>query len=500
MRSSATRLLFVCLASLLALSATGATLTGIVPAAAPHGARVVLTGSGLDAPDLAATFSDESGNAIVASIVAKSAKSAEVIVPYSAASGPVQASVSGAIIGTASFTLLLDPAFTSVRTLAVSDKSNDVFKALGGVALEPNGTVVIADTAHNVVATMAPGAAPVVLAGTWSKSGYADGAGAQALFKQPFGIAYDATQNVIYVADTGNNTIRRVAADGTVSTLAGNGQSGSADGVGTAAQFKAPQAIALDANGNLFVADTGNSEIRVVTPSGVVSTLTGSVHSGFADGALSRALYNAPGGIALDRDGAIYVADAGNNRIRKIANGSVTTIAGTAQQGWVDGPAAFAQFKLPGGVAVDEAGNVYVSDTANNVIRLISGGSVSTIAGNGKQGLIDGSPLAASFKAPAGLAFGGGVFVADSGNDAVRLLVPELKFSAVYPASGPSAGGNSVRLFGSGFINGLTSVAVNGANVGATFVTSTELLIPSMPAGTGTANIAITTPAGTVQL
>ncbi|HEV8433747.1 MAG TPA: IPT/TIG domain-containing protein, partial [Thermoanaerobaculia bacterium] len=489
MRSSATRLLFVCLASLVAFSATGATLTGIVPPSAPHGARVLLAGSGLDAPDLVVTFSDGSGNPVTAAIVASTAKTAEVVVPSAAASGLVQASAAGTTFGTASFTLLSDPAFTSVRTLALSDKSNDVFKALGGVALEPNGIVVIADTAHNVVSIMAPGSAPTVLAGTPSKSGFQDGSGAQALFKQPAAVAYDAARNLIYVADTGNNAIRTVAADGTVSTIAS-----------AAAQFKAPQAIAVDANGNLLVADTGNSEIRLVTPSGSVSTLAGSLHSGFADGAVSQALFNAPSGIAVDRDGAVYVADAGNNRIRKIANGSVTTIAGTAQQGWADGPAAFAQFKLPGGIAVDDAGNIYVSDTANNVIRLISGGNVSTIAGNGKQGLIDGSPVAASFKAPAGLAYGGGVFVADSGNDAVRLLVPELKFSAVYPASGPEAGGNSVRLFGSGFVNGLTSVAVNGANVSATFVTSTELLIPSMPSGTATVSMAITTPAGTVQL
>jgi YD repeat-containing protein len=491
----AIRLLYFCLCAL----SLGAAPVSIIPSAAPRGARVLITGSGLDAPDLAAAFTDASGNPVAARILATAPAYAEVAVPAAAVSGPVRVTAGGSTTPLP-FTVAPDPTFATVTTLALSTKANDNFKALGGVALMPNGTALIADTAHNVVQLVAPGAAPVVIAGQWAKSGYADGAAAQALFKSPAGMAYDPVANIIYVADTGNNVIRRIAADGTVSTLAGNGQAGSLDGTGAAAQFKAPQAIALDAQGNIYVADTGNSEIRRITPSGAVTTIAGTPRAGFADGSAAQALFSAPAGIAVDRDGNIYVADGGNNRIRKVSNGVVATIAGNAQQGLVDGFATLAQFKAPGGMAVDAAGNVYVSDTGNAVIRLIANGSVTTIAGDPKQqGYLDGTASAAQFKAPAGLAVAGGIFIADSGNDALRLIVPELRFSAVYPPNGPEAGGNTIRLLGTGFILGQTNVAIAATRVDTALVSSTELLI-TMPPGTGQTSITVATAAGSITL
>jgi RHS repeat-associated protein len=471
--------LCLCAGSALAAPAT------IIPNAAPHGARVLIAGSAAAAPDLAVAFTDTDGNAVATPVVASTANYAEVIVPASAASGAVRVTSGGNTVAL-SFTVLADPPFAFVHTVAASDRSNDVFKAPNGIAIAPDGTLFVADTAHEVISVITPGHAPAVLAGSWNRSGFADGSGTSALFKEPMGIAYDATTDTLCVADASNNAIRRMTRAGVVTTIA-------------TADFKAPRALAVDRSGNVIVADTANSMIRRISAGGAITTIAGSTRIGFADGAAAQALFASPSGVAIDRDGAVYVADTDNNRVRKIANGLVTTVAGNAQQGWLDGGAALAQFKKPFGIAVDDGGSIYVADSGNNVLRVISGGSVSTIAGNGALAFADGTPSAASFKVPAGIAFASAIFVADSGNDAIRLLAPALHLSALYPGRGPEAGGNTTRLLGWGFIPGLTSVTVNGAAVAAAFIASTEITV-TMPPGSGDATVSVTTPAGTAQL
>ena len=196
--------------------------------------------------------------------------------------------------------------------------------------------------------------------------GSADGPGSVARFRDPGGVAVDGA-GIIYVADANNNTIRMISPTGVVMTLAGSaGQAGSADGTGNAARFNGPEGVAVDGAGNVYVADTNNQLIRKISPAGVVTTLAGSPgQNGTADGTGSAARFYLPYAVAVDGGGNIYVADYGNNTIRKISPaGVVTTLAGSAgQSGSVDGTGSSALFNGPNGVAVDSGGNVYVADT-----------------------------------------------------------------------------------------------------------------------------------------
>ncbi|WP_299345622.1 gluconolaconase [uncultured Pseudoxanthomonas sp.] len=210
--------------------------------------------------------------------------------------------------------------------------------------------------------------------------GASDGLGANARFDDPWGIVVmeDGTR---YVADAGdNNRIRRIARDGSVATLAG-GREGFIDGAGTVAAFHTPSALARDAQGNLYVADTGNHAIRKVTPQGVVTTLAGTGEPGFRDGAAMQAQFNGPIGVAVDGSGRVYVADTYNDRIRLISpDGVVTTLAGGDAPGFVDGTGGEARFDTPTGIAVDATGVAWVADLRNDAIRRIGPqGGVSTL-------------------------------------------------------------------------------------------------------------------------
>ncbi len=271
----------------------------------------------------------------------------------------------------------------------------------------------------------------VTFAGQPGVKGYADGAALQAMFRLPNNVAVDRAGNV-YVADTANDVIRKITPDGIVSTLAGVEHSrGSADGQGGNARFWAPFGIALDAAGNVYVADTANNTIREITPNGGVSTLAGMAgQPGYADGTNSAARFRNPWSVAVDRAGNVFVADMSNNTIRKInTNGVVHTFAGQAgASGNADGFGNDARFDNPFAVAVDGEGNVYVSDTANNAIRKITTGRVvTTLAGlPGYPGDTDGTGPNARFWNPQGLSVDsdGNIYVADTGNNLVRKITP----------------------------------------------------------------------------
>ena len=203
----------------------------------------------------------------------------------------------------------------------------------------------------------------------------------QAAFSDPFGVAV-ATDGTIYVTDAGeSNRIRKITPQGVVTTLAG-GSEGFSDGGGTAASFNTPSGLALDSDGNLFVADTGNNRIRKVTPDGQVSTVAGDGTAGYIDGPAAQARFNGPIGIAVDSQGNLYIADTYNDRIRRIAkDGQVSTVAGGATPGYADGDRSAALFDTPCGVAVMSDGSIIVADTGNDRLRKITpGGSVTTLS------------------------------------------------------------------------------------------------------------------------
>jgi sugar lactone lactonase YvrE len=209
-----------------------------------------------------------------------------------------------------------------------------------------------------------------VLAGDGVR-GTIDGPAGRARFSEPFGVAA-AADGTLLVADAGQaHRIRRVSPDGHVSTLAG-GVRGFADGAGDRAQFSTPSGLALAADGTVYVADTGNHAIRRITPDGVVTTVAGDGTPGFADGPADQARFNGPIGVAVAPDGRIVVADTYNDRIRAIdARGTVSTLAGSGLPGTDDGIAAAASFDTPAGVAVDARGMVYVADTGNGLVRIV---------------------------------------------------------------------------------------------------------------------------------
>ena len=211
--------------------------------------------------------------------------------------------------------------------------------------------------------------------------GWRDGPASQAQFADPYGLALDP-HGTLYVSDGGDSDrIRALRPDGTVVTLAG-GVEGFQDGQGAAARFDTPSGIALDAAGNLYVADTGNHAIRKVTPGGVVTTLAGTGAPGWRDGPGAQAQFDGPMGLAVDQAGRVIVADAYNDRIRAIApDGQVTTLAGGALPGDADGPGGQARFDTPCAVLVEPRGRIVVADTRNDALRAIdAAGNVTTIA------------------------------------------------------------------------------------------------------------------------
>jgi sugar lactone lactonase YvrE len=341
-----------------------------------------------------------------------------------------------------------------------------------GLALDASSNIYVADLGNNTIRMISPAGVVRTLAGVPGVSGTNDGPGATALFNAPSSVALDAFGNII-VADQGNDTIRAIAPNGTVSTLAGlPGTPGTNDGTGSAAQFHFPAGLVADTLGNVFVADSENNAIRRIAPGGVVTTfaVTGSPShlamdaagdiyvscgrlgvilkispaavvttlpgrtnggSGHADGIGPAASFQGPNSVALDSSSNVYVADEINNTIRKITpGGSVTTLAGLAlEPGNTDGTGSAARFNRPEGVAVDAAGNVYVADQFNDTIRMVTpAGVVTTLAGRALlSGTNDGMNGNARFSHPGDVAVDGStnIYVTDFGNNTIRKITPE---------------------------------------------------------------------------
>lgn len=267
-----------------------------------------------------------------------------------------------------------------------------------GLALSETGVLYVADSYNNAVRVIANGEA------------------AKALFNKPRALAIDAQHN-IYVADTGNNVIRKIT-DGKVTTFAGNGKAGYKDGTSKEAQFNAPSSLVIDKNGYIYVADTLNHVIRKISPSGFVSTFAGTTagNAGFRDGPAGEALFNEPAALALDSQENLYIADSGNQRIRKVSGWNVVTVAGSVdamifgttyyQGGYHDGQAQEAAFNFPKGLTVLDNGTVIIADTWNSRIRaFLPNGQVVTLVGTGVNGKLPGSVDEAMLSRPVGLAY-----------------------------------------------------------------------------------------------
>ncbi len=313
------------------------------------------------------------------------------------------------------------------------------FNSPAGIAAVPlSNTLYICDTGnHTIRKIISTSGVVTTVAGSAGISGSADNtAAALVRFNSPRGIATDLAGSALFVADTGNHKIRRVVADtGSTTTYAGSGASGANDNVGESASFSSPEGIA-SLGADVYVADTGNHTIRKITPSGAVGSVTTFAGAAGAIGFLDNttgllARFSSPASLAAIGTG-LFVADTGNQVLRKIetvgfVNGFVTTLAGGAHPPeFADGIGSAARFNGPKGVGTNESGSfLFVADTQNHAIRQVTiGGSVTTVAGNPPQaGTTDGTGAAARFRAPAGAAVvGDNVFVVDTGNHTIRKI------------------------------------------------------------------------------
>ncbi len=349
------------------------------------------------------------------------------------------------------------------------------FKTPYGVATDASGNLYVADSSNHMIRKITAGGVVTTFAGNGS-SGYQDGTGTAASFYNPTAVAADTNGNV-YVADQNNQRIRKITSSGSVTTIAGDGTSGFLDATGTAARFNNPAGIAVDVSGNIYVSDFSNHRIRKIDGSGAVTSLAGAGTSGSSDGSGVAAHFNNPSGIVVTSTGTIFVADRSNNTVRRITpSGVVTTLAGTGSQGAVDGAATGASFYYPNGLAVDVSGNLYVADSSNNRIRRIgTNGVVSTLAGQTTAGYVDATGNAAKFSNPSGIAMGsfGTLYVADTNNSRIRSLTSTLAtpvFSSVSnasPGSQVSSGAYTVSGVGS-TVTGSISCPVGDSGCGYT--------------------------------
>ncbi len=343
------------------------------------------------------------------------------------------------------------------------------------MALDGAGNLYIADRLNRKVRKVSPDGVITTFAGNGTVGSTGDGGPAtSAQISAPAAVAIGAVGNV-YIAnvDSGSSNVRRVDTSGTITTVAGSGGAGYSgdDGPATLAQLNGPRGLAVGAAGNLYIADTGNHRIRRVDPSGIITTVAGSNGQGFGgdDGPAALAQLNSPFGLAIGSGGSLYIADSGNNRIRRInTSGIISTFAGTGVAGSTGdgGPATLATLRVPKGVGVDGGGNVYIGDSVNHKIRRVdTSGIITTFAGTGMPGFSgDGGPAtAARLFGPQGVAIDstGNVFFADTSNDRVRMVAgpppPPPTVTATTPASpandnaplvwGTAAAGGTVRIY-----------------------------------------------------
>jgi len=306
------------------------------------------------------------------------------------------------------------------------------------VAVDSSGNIYIADTQNQRIRAVTPQGVIHTIAGTGTAGSSGDnGPAANAQLNSPSGLAVDAKGN-LYVADTGNDRVRVIAPNGIITPFAGSGTAGfSGDGgAATGATLYQPRGLAVDASGSVYIADFANSRVRKVTPDGNIATIAGNGVSGYSGdgGPATQAALNGPSAVAVDPSGNVYIADTNGNRVREVSGGTITTIAGTGGDGYSgeNVEAATALLASPRGIAADGAGNVYVGDSGSRIMRISPAGTISTVGGQAPTGYLgDGGPATnGEIDGPVGMVLNGSgnVYFADSLNNAVR----ELQVSGYY--------------------------------------------------------------------
>jgi len=376
-----------------------------------------------------------------------------------------------------------------------------------GIATDEDGALYIADAGADHILRLNPDGNVVRIAGLFSSGfsgGYSGdgGSATEARISSPQSLAVDHGGN-LYFADSLNDRIREVSRSGVIATVAGNGSKGYSgdNGPATQAQLFDPDAVVIDHAGNIVIADAGNARVRRISRGGLITTVAGTGRAGYSgDGgpAINAELGGRQPilglGIAVDDEGTIYIADGGNDRVRKVANGIITTVAGDGRTGYSGdgGPAINAELS-PSGIALDKRGNLYIADMPHHVVRKVStAGIITTVAGNGRQGnLGDGGPaVEAQLNSPISVAFdaNGTLYIADQASSVIRRVAADGVITTV-------AGNGTQGYSGDGRRATMASLYISGAvatdTTGNLYVAEVGRIRKISPAGT------ITTVGGT---
>jgi hypothetical protein len=395
------------------------------PTEAVAGMEVIITGDNFNTT-VANNIVKFSG--IAASVKSATATQLTVVVPAGATPGRITVSVKGKT-GMSSEDFITIGTVTTFAGNGIAGFADGVgtsaqLSLLSDLVMDKSGNIYVADVDNYRIRKITNTGVVSTFAGN-GKYGFVDGKGTEAQFTGIFGLALDATGN-LYVADRQNYAIRKVTPSGEVTTLAGTGWAGHVDGPVATAQFDDPVGVAVDDSDNIYVAEKRPSFIRKISFDGIVSTIAGDGYFGFADGIGAAAQFNNPVSIKIDKEGNLIVADQSNSSIRKVTPaGVVTTIAGSGIGGYQDGDAMNAQFRFPAGIGIDEFNNIYIGEYGR-IRKLSPDGTVSTVAGSGNFGLLDGDTKTANFYftdfCGVGISSSGIIYVADRNNYVIRKI------------------------------------------------------------------------------